>query len=89
MDEMSRKVQNANTHLLDRKNHEHETCTAVGQFKGQFKGAMDESSRKVQNASSHPIILRTHKAHGQISGALDDTSRQVQKASAHRQHILL
>ena len=29
------------------------TRTAVGQFKGQFKGAMDESSEKVQDASTH------------------------------------
>jgi len=31
------------------------TRTAVGQFKGQFKGAMDEMSGKVQNASAHPL----------------------------------
>ena len=29
------------------------TRTAVGQFKGQFNGAMDESSGKVQDASTH------------------------------------
>jgi len=33
------------------------THTAVGQFKGQFKGAMDEMTQKVQNASSHPWSL--------------------------------
>ena len=39
------------------------TRTAVGQFKGQFKGAMDNSSRKVQNANAHSIVLRTHTKH--------------------------
>jgi len=33
MEEMSGKVQNASTHRLERKNHEH-VHTAVGQFKG-------------------------------------------------------
>ena len=46
MEEMSGKVQNASTHKLERKNHEH-VHTAVGQFKGQFKGAMEESSGRV------------------------------------------
>ena len=29
------------------------TCTAAGQFKGQFKGSMEERSWNVQNASTH------------------------------------
>ena len=37
------------------------TRTAVGQFKGQFKGAMDEMSRKVQNASSHILRRQSHE----------------------------
>jgi len=41
MEEMSGKVQNASTHILQRQSREH-AHTAVGQFKGQFKGAMDE-----------------------------------------------
>jgi len=28
------------------------TCTATGQFKGQFKGALDDTSRQVQKAST-------------------------------------
>ena len=39
MDEVSGKVQNANTHILRSQNHEH--AQAVSQFKGQFKGAME------------------------------------------------
>jgi Sec-independent protein translocase protein TatA len=35
--------------------------TAVGQFKGQFKGAMDEMSHKVQNASTHPLQRQSHE----------------------------
>jgi hypothetical protein len=41
MEETSGKVQNASTHLLQCRSRER-AHTAVGQFKGQFKGAMDE-----------------------------------------------
>jgi hypothetical protein len=37
------------------------TRTAVGQFKGQFKGAMDAMSRKVQNASAHMLQRQSHE----------------------------
>ena len=36
MEEMSQKVQNANTHILRRQNHAH-TRAATSQFKGQVK----------------------------------------------------
>jgi hypothetical protein len=45
MDEISQKVQNANTHILRRHNHEHAPRNR-GQFKGQFK---------VQKASAPPV----------------------------------
>ena len=57
MEEMSGKVQNASTHILQRQSREH-AHTAVGQFKGQFKGAMDEMSRKVQNSSTQMLKYR-------------------------------
>ena len=38
------------------------TRTAVGQFKGQFKGAMDEMSQKVQKASIQ-IPMPCHVRH--------------------------
>ena len=57
------------------------TRTAVGQFKGQFNGAMEEMRQKVQNASTH--ILRrkntsTHTTAGHFKchfkGAMDEMS---------------
>ena len=50
MEELSQKVQNASTHILRRRNHEHahsNQVSSVGQFKGEFKGqcgAMEEMS---------------------------------------------
>ena len=37
------------------------TRTAVGQFKGQFNGAMEEMRQKVQNASTHPLRRHRHE----------------------------
>ena len=51
MEEMSGKVQNASTHPLGRKNHEH-VHTAVGQFKGQFKGAMERYTGSIWRENS-------------------------------------
>ena len=45
------------------------TRTAVGQFKGQFNGAMDESSKNVQTVPPN--------------GAIEEMSLTVQNASAH------
>ena len=36
------------------------TRTAVGQFKGQFNGAMEEMRQKVQNASTHMLRCQNH-----------------------------
>ena len=64
MEELSQKVQNANTHTLRRQNHEH--AHSIRSVQGSSMGHMEEMSQNVQNASSHPIRLRTHKAHGQF-----------------------
>ena len=37
------------------------TRTAVGQFEGQFKGAMEEMSGKVQNANTHPLQCQSRE----------------------------
>ena len=37
------------------------TRTAVGQFKGQFNGAMEERQRKVQDASAHILQRKNHE----------------------------
>ena len=55
------------------------TRTAVGQFKGQFNGAMDEMSGKVQNSSTHPLRCQSHEhAHN---------SRSVQGSSMGRWNV--
>jgi len=53
------------------------TQTAVGQFKGQFKGAMEELSGKVQKASSKSKLR-----------VMDEMPQRVQKANTlHRRCI--
>ena len=37
------------------------TRTAVGQFKGQFSGAMEEMSQTVQNANTHKLRRQNHE----------------------------
>ena len=37
------------------------TRTTVGQFKGQFNGAMEEMWQKVQNASTHILRRQNHE----------------------------
>ena len=59
------------------------TRTAVGQFKGQFKGAIDEMSRKVQSANAHSKLRTCKAALRQFSGAMDEMSQKVQNASTH------
>eukprot|EP00964_Phaeocystis_antarctica_P046675 scaffold26994_cov83-Phaeocystis_antarctica.AAC.3 len=58
MEEMSGKVQNANTHNLRRQNHEqaHSSRSVQGP---QFNGALDESSRNAQKASTPQPDYRT------------------------------
>ena len=67
------------------------TRTAVGQFKGQFNGAMEDMSGKVENASTHALQCQSSEhAHtavgqfkGQFSGAMEEMSQTVQNANTH------
>ena len=51
MEEMSGKVQNANTHILRRQNHEH--AHSSRSVKGQFKGAMEHYMRGFDSVQKH------------------------------------
>ena len=85
MEEMSGKVQNANTHPLQCQSREHAHSSRSVQGP-QFKGAMEEMSGKVQNASTHRLRRTRTTAgqfKGQFKGAMDDSSRNVQNANAH------
>ena len=66
------------------------TRTAVGQLKGQFKGAMDEMSEKVQMQAltcCDAKFMSTRTAAGQFkgrfNGAMEEMSGKVQNASTH------
>ena len=61
MEDMSGKVQNANTHVLQCQNHEH-AHSSHSQFKDWFKGAMEEmSGQKVQKANTLHRICRSSR----------------------------
>ena len=55
MEEMSGKVQNASTHPLGRKNHEHAHNSQ------SVQGAMEDMSGKVQNANTHILQCQNHE----------------------------
>ena len=59
MEEMSGNVQNASTHILRRRNHEH--THSSWSVRGSVQGAMEELSQKVQNASTHILRRRNHE----------------------------
>ena len=63
------------------------TRTAVGQFKGQFKGAMDESSGKGSKMQAHPssgvvMDLATFQVGHSVGFDIDATALQAKKWSA-------
>ena len=63
------------------------TRTAVGQFKGQFKGAMERYMHMrgswVRFGKTH-VALPRHTANSEhTSGAMEETSGKVQNASTH------
>ena len=87
MEETSGKVENASTHTLRCRSSEH-VHTAVGQFKGQFKGAMDESSGKGSKVQAHIIsggvvmdITAFEVSHA-VGADKDATALQAKKRSA-------
>ena len=63
------------------------TRTTVGQFKGQFKGAMDESSGKGSKMQAHPISdvvmdIAAFKVSHSVGVDKDTTALQAKKWSA-------
>ena len=86
MEETSGKVQNASTHALRCRSSEH-AHTAVGQFKGQFKGAMDESSGKGSKMQAHissgvVMDIAAFKVSHSVGSDIDTTALQAKKWSA-------
>ena len=63
------------------------TRTAVGQFKGQFNGAMDESSGKGSKMQAHSpsgvvMDIAVFKVSHSAPGDIDATALQAKKSSA-------
>ena len=60
MEDMSGKVQNANTHSLQCQNHEqaHSSRSVQGPVS---KGAMEDMSGQVQNANTHLLQCQNHE----------------------------
>ena len=60
MEELSQKVQNAKTHMLQRR-RSHEHAHNSRSVQGWFKGALEELPGKVRKASTHSLSSKVHE----------------------------
>ena len=89
MEELSQKVQNANTHILRRQNHEHAHSSRSVQGSSMGQRMKCRKRFEMQTLTfCDAKITRTHTAtgqsKGQFKGAMDESSEKVQDASTHK-----